>query len=150
MSAEFPVTNGGLAEAMFAVHNAAMSEGHARTYNGSAATPMDVACIVAASFSALAAHLQESNHGHPQTVCPIPNNADMAGAMQLVGYDYLKRKAPERLHQDIVGVPRAFLSELVECYSELINNDSDKRRIIGNTGLRDRLLMFMNVDEQGG
>jgi hypothetical protein len=112
MSAEFPVTNGGLAEALLAVHNAAMSEGHARTYNGSAATPMDVACIVAASFSALAAQLQEGNQAHPQTVVPIPASADMAHAMETIGYAYLRDNAPERLRHDVLTIPRGLLGEL--------------------------------------
>jgi hypothetical protein len=115
MSAEFPVTNGGLADAFHAVNNEVIGFAHANNYGGPV-TMMEVASLLAVTFGAVANQLVQAT-AYPATVVPVPANADQATAMELVGYHYLKANAPERLRTDTVVIPRELLLRIVELLS---------------------------------
>lgn len=132
MSAEFPVTNIGLANALLAAHNAAMTAGHERSYGSGPATPIDIACIISASFAAVAEQLATSQEAYPETVCPVPKTADMAVAMHLVGTEAMQRLAPERMRTDMITIPRELFSDMTESLATLrlgIINEAYKQQV---------------------
>jgi hypothetical protein len=110
MSAEFPVTNGGLADAFHAVNNEVIGFAHANNYGGPV-TMMEVASLLAVTFGAVANQLVQAT-AYPATVVPVPATAEQATAMELVGYHYLKNNAPERLRTDTIVISRALLSDV--------------------------------------
>lgn len=113
MSSEFPTTNKSLGDAFAGATDMLGSIRELGVGMDEPATVGQTIDALTAAFGAMAASLIHGEHAHPQTVCPIPTNPDMAAAMQLLGYEHLRLNAPDRLRRDLVGIPAADLGEVL-------------------------------------
>lgn len=113
MSAEFPVTNGGLADAFLGAAETFAAIQETSSQLDEPAKVGDLIAMMLTMSGAIGAHLRNAEHTYPQTVCPMPGSVEMATAMQLLGYEHLRQHAPELLQREVVGIPRSDLCEVL-------------------------------------
>lgn len=114
MSAEFPITNWGLGNCL--QYTSEVMTEMRETSAKIADEPLTIGIFLSALsvFAASTGSALTSREGsYPLTVCPMPGDSEMATAMQLIGYEYLRHHAPDRLRRDLIGIPAADLSEVL-------------------------------------
>lgn len=115
MSAEFPVTNWGLGNCL--QYTSEVMTEMRETSAKIADEPLTIGIFLSAlaAFAASTGSALTSREGsYPLTVCPLPGDAEMATAMQLLGYEYLRHHSPDRLRRDLIGVPMSVIKDVYE------------------------------------